>query len=214
METFDARVLTALRADMEKALSPARFAHTLGVEETVARMARFFCPAKEGMLRAAALLHDSTKEYGREETDAVLLREGITLRPDEAASPAILHAITAPAEICRLYPTLATPALLSAVRWHTTGHAALTLTEALLYLADVIEEGREYPACAALRERFWGVDLSAMQDSARYAHLREVLIAALESSCESIEKRGGTVCEDTRNALLELKKNKTWRGTR
>ncbi len=214
MAVFDGQTLEGLRTAMQAVLSPARFAHTLGVERAAARMAALYCPAKESMLRAAALLHDCTKEYSRAETDAVLLREGILLRPDEAASPAILHAITAPPQIRRLYPLFATPELLSAVRWHTTGHEGMTLAEALLYLADVIEDGRDYPTCVALRERFWGVDLCRMSESERHAHLCRVMIAALESSCDSIRQKGGSVCLDTEAALSELKKNKTLRGTK
>ena len=139
----------------------------------------------------------------------MLLREGITLRPDEAATPAIHHAITAPAEIKRRYAPFATDELLCAVRWHTTGHANMTQTEALLYLADVIEEGREYPACVALRERFWSADPARMGREAQKAHLRDVLLHALISAREHILARGGAVCADTEAAIASLNLTKT-----
>lgn len=201
--------LDALREQIAKVLSPSRMAHTLGVERAVARMARLYCPKEEQMLRAAALLHDVTKEYSEAQSAAVLAREGVTLRPDEQATPAVHHAITAPFEIARLYPAYASDALLSAVRWHTTGHADMTLAEALLYLADVIEEGREYAACVALRERFWRADIDAMDKEARMAHLVDVLLASLCGVRESVAKKGGTVCLDTERAIASLTMKKT-----
>ncbi len=210
MSNFSPAVLERLRADMKAMLSQKRFAHTLGVEECAARMARLLCPEQEGLLRAAALLHDCTKEYDAEKTAQVLAREGIALRPDEAASPAIHHAITAPPEIARLYPDFANPVLLLAVRWHTTGHACMTLCETILYLADVIEQGRTYPACVALRDRFWSAPLTRMTYAARLRHLHEVLLSSLTSVRDSLLAEGAPVCEDTLAAIADLNLRKTF----
>lgn len=209
MLMMDEQALDTLRNDVRAQLSPARFAHTLGVEETAARMAALYCPQHTVLLRAAALLHDLTKEYSEEKSEQVLAREGIVLAPDEAATPAVWHAITAPAEIERLYPTWAKPVLLSAVRWHTTGRANMTLTDAILYLADVIEEGRVYGACIALRERFWSADPALMDAKARREHLVRVMTVALQGSCDSLRSKGATVCADTLSALAYLKEKKT-----
>ncbi len=209
MSPITEQMLCALREQLHGELSAARFAHTLGVERAAAKMAELLCPDEAPLLRAAALLHDCTKEYDAEQTAAVLAREGIVLRPDERENPAVLHAITAPAEIRRRYGAFADPALLSAVRWHTTGHADMTLCEAILYLADVIEEGRCYPACIALRERFWQVPWQEMSDAVRRAHLAEVTLAALKGVQASLLQKGARVCEDTLCAIADLKLRKT-----
>lgn len=209
MSRITEQMLDTLRERLRTELSAPRFAHTQGVEQTVAKMAALLCPEYTLLLRAAALLHDSTKEYDADETAAVLAREGIVLREDERANPAVLHAITAPSEIRRRYPAFADPVLLGAVRWHTTGHADMTLCEAILYLADVIEEGRAYPACIALRERFWQVPWQAMRDEARRAHLRDVTLAAMEGVRDTLVKKGAAVCADTLAAIAALSLRKT-----
>ena len=201
--------LDALRERVKGEMSPDRYAHTLGVEREIARMARLYAPQKECMLRAAALLHDVTKGYTAEQHAAILAQEGITLRPDEAATPAIHHAITAPIEIRRRYATFATDELCAAVRWHTTGHADMTLCEALLYLADVIEEGRTYPACVALRAQFWGADPALMEKGERDAHLVRVMLGSLTGVRDSILARGAAVCADTEAAIASLNLTKT-----
>ena len=205
MPDFSERVIASLRERLRATISPKRFAHTLGVEQTVAEMAALYCPHKTGMLRAAALLHDCTKEYSDKETKEVLSREGIKLRRDEKESPQILHAITAPFEIARLYPELADEELLSCVRWHTTGREGMTVPEALLYLADVIEPTREYPACVALRKRFFAEGLAVMTEEERDVHLCDVLRASLVGVRESLMAKGAPVCEDTLSAIEYLK---------
>lgn len=206
MSGFTEAQIGTLFEKVQASMSAKRFAHTAGVEGTVRRMAAIYCPEKEGMLRAAALLHDCTKEYDEEEAKAVLSREGIKLRADERESPQIWHAITAPAEIVRLHPDFADEELLSCVRWHTTGREGVTVPEALLYLADVIEPTREYPACVALRERFWGADPAAMTEEERMAHLCDVLRASLVGVRESLLAKGAPVCAETLAAIEYLKK--------
>ena len=210
MTDFSETALAALRRKMEQTLSPARYAHTLGVERAAARAAEIYCPDRVPLMRAAALLHDCTKEYGDEETAAVLAREGIVLRPDERAAPKILHAITAPPEIVRLHPAQADPVLLSAVRWHTTGRAGMTLCDALLYLADAIEEGRTYPSCAALRERFWGADPARMSKPDRERHLADALLPFLSDERDRLTAKNAPVCLDTLAAIEDLNTRKTF----
>ncbi|MBO7341548.1 MAG: bis(5'-nucleosyl)-tetraphosphatase (symmetrical) YqeK [Clostridia bacterium] len=205
MPDFSEKALSRLREQVRDVMSEERFAHTLGVEQTVAEMAALYCPEKQQMLRAAALLHDCTKEYADAQTRAVLAREGIVLRPDEEQSPLIHHAITAALEIPRLYPAFADPELLDCVRWHTTGHAGMTLPEALLYLADVIEPTRKHAACVALRESFFAADLAAMTGEQRCAHLCDTLRRSLVGTRDHLMAKNAPVCADTLFAIEYLK---------
>ena len=205
MADFGERALERLREDVRATMSEKRFAHTLGVEQTVAKMAALYCPEKTGMLRAAALLHDCTKEYDEKRTREVLKNAHVSLRPDEKESPQIHHAITAELEIPARYPDFADAELLACVRWHTTGHENMTVPEALLYLADVIEPTREYPACVALRKRFFDADPAAMDEETRAEHLCDVLRASLTGVRESLMAKNAPVCTDTLLAIEYLK---------
>ena len=173
---FTERDLIALRDDMREKMSERRFVHTLGVEQMVARLAALYLPEEVTLLRAAALLHDMTKELGREEQAAILAQGGVVLRPDEACAHKIWHGMTAALLTPKLYPHLADPVLLSAVRWHTTGHDGMTVPEALLYLADYIEEGRVIPACVALRRAFFDAEPEKMDARGRELHLWEIML--------------------------------------
>lgn len=202
---FTASALSALRAEIKATLSPYRFAHTLGVEQAAGKLAALYCPEKAALLSAAALLHDVTKELSPEAHQAVFRAHGVSLRADEAASPKIWHGMTAALEIPARYPAFADPELLSAVRWHTTGRAGMTLTEALLYLADYIEEGRTFPDCVAVRNAFFAPDPARMDFSARRAHLAAVILQSLALTRAELEAAGAPVCRDTVEAEQWLK---------
>lgn len=198
------QMLTALRADVEKQLSPYRMKHTLGVEQMAARLAELYCPEKAMLLRAAALLHDVTKELSDAEQLQIFADHGITLRPDEKASPKVWHGMTAALIIPKRYPDFADAELISAVRWHTTGKAGMTLCEALLYLADMIEEGREFADCIALRHAFFDPVPREMSTKDRLRHLRDVLLLSYENLIPKLQARGSAVCLDSIAAYEEL----------
>lgn len=201
--------LNALGACVAARLSPYRWAHTQGVEKMTARLAELLAPDDADWLRAAALLHDITKEESNDSQLRLLAEAGITLRPDEAASPKTWHAITAPIVIAAEFPDLATPPLLSAVRWHTTGHAGMSVGEAIVYLADYIEEGRAFADCVSLREAFWGAAPAAMDFATRHRHLCEILLRSFDMTLADIARTNGTVCLDTLAAVEDLKMRKT-----
>ena len=52
------------------------------------------------------------------------------------------------------------PELLSAVRWHTTGKAGMTLLDRIVFTADFVSEDREYKGVEKLR-RLAEKDLNA-----------------------------------------------------
>lgn len=54
--------LDELRLSVKDRLSIFRWSHTEGVERMAARISKILAPDKEYELRAAALLHDITKE--------------------------------------------------------------------------------------------------------------------------------------------------------
>lgn len=201
--------LALLQRDVEKRLSPYRFAHTKGVADMAECLAALYCPEDREMLRAAALLHDITKELDGATQLALLDEAGIALRADELASPKIYHGITAPFVIARDFPAFAKAPLLSAVRWHTTARAGMTLCEAILYLADYIEEGRKFPDCVALRHRFFDAEPHKMDRAARLSHLAAVVLLSLEMTVADLAHAGAPVCRDTLEALDFFKTEQT-----
>lgn len=202
---FDENQLTALRARVSESMSPKRFFHTACVEKMAARLGELYCPNEIPMLRAAALLHDVTKEYPTEKQLQILSDFGIIVSKQDILTPKTLHARTAALLIPTDFPEFAHPDLVSAVRYHTTGRADMTLAEKLIYLADYIDDSRTFPDCARLREMFFGKAPEKMDREERLSHLDEVLIASLDMTVLGLLEDGAIVSEDTiaaRNFLL------------
>lgn len=196
--------LEDLRGRILVCMSPARFEHTLRVERMVTEIGRAYIPNDVETLRTAALLHDITKEYSSEKQLKICRDFGIILRDDERGAPGVLHAITAAAIIPTDYPGFASHNIISAVRWHTTGRAGMSLHEKILFLADYIEEGREYPLCTQARELYRSADPSDMSVNERERHLDGVLLLSLRGKLDILLEHNWLINTDTKSAYTSL----------
>ena len=197
-------VLDELRGVVLSKLSPKRFRHVAAVEDMVARLCALYCPGEVMRLRAAALLHDITKELSTEEQVLLCHAYGIPVDGGDLLVPKTLHARTAAAQIPVEYPAFDDPLIVSAVRWHTTGHADMTLTEKLLYLADYIDASRTFQNCVILRRYFWGAGPEGMTDAERAALLRDTLLLSYDMTIRDLLDEGTPVAVDTVEARNEL----------
>ena len=198
-------MLDALRAELISKLSPKRYRHTVAVEDMVVRLCALYCPEMTVPMRAAALLHDVTKELSVQEQTVLCHAYGIPVGEEDLLAPKTLHARTAAAQIPVEYPAFADPVVISAVRWHTTGHADMTLTEDLLYLADYIDASRTFPNCVILRRYFWGAEPERMTPGEREVLLRQTLLLSYDMTIRDLLADGTPIAADTveaRNRLL------------
>ena len=126
-----------------------RYEHTLGCERAARKLAERFGgdPEKAGV---AALLHDITKHLSPQEQLNLCEKYGIIPCAVEKSEPKMLHGKTAaaiareeygmPDEIC------------DAIACHTTGRYGMTLLDKILYLADYIEDTRDFPGVEKARK--------------------------------------------------------------
>jgi predicted HD superfamily hydrolase involved in NAD metabolism len=138
----------------------------------VARMAERFARAHgvdAHRARVAGLLHDLARLY----SDEQLLREcetrAMTIDAFERANPIVLHARLG-AELARERFGIDDPAVLSAIRKHTVAAAEMSPLDEVVYLADGLEPGREFPERA---------ELAALAVRDLHAAMRGTLAASL-----------------------------------
>lgn len=202
---IDAAALERLEVRIKSSgLTSRRLGHVLAVRDMVVRLAELYCPEDTHRLQAAALLHDITKELSSGEQIALCERYHIPRTRGDVLTPKCFHAMTAAALIPDEYPEYADPRVISAVRWHTTGHEGMTLGEKLVYLADYIDESRTFPDCVTLRTLFWTVDPAQMNMQARLAHLRTILITSYDMTISGLIREGTPISMDTFQARNEL----------
>ena len=183
---YSEETLAALRNDVKKRMSEKRYNHTLEVEKMAHRIAELYAPDRVGLVRAAALLHDITKELSVEQHIDICNAHGIEVTEADCRASKMFHAKTAAAIIPDEYPELADGALVSAVRWHTTGKANMSVEEKIIYLSDYIDMSRKFADCVKLRELFWSAPIAEMDAKSRMEHLNEVLIVSYDITIASL----------------------------
>ena len=197
---IDIKQINDLREAISDKMSGFRLAHTLGVEKMAVRLGEIYCPEKIDHLRAAALLHDVTKELSVEAHTEIYNRFGLNPSAEYLDSPATLHSVTASLMIPEKYPMFADDEIISSVRYHTTGRVGMSMCEKIIYLADYIEENRKYEDCIALREEFFLAEPEKMSESEKITHLNRVILHSFDLTIADLEEKGKTVISDTRAA--------------
>ncbi len=170
---------------LKKALDAQRFAHTLGVEETAREMARCFGEDEE-RAALAGLLHDCAKclTLGQ----MVKAAKEVKLDPVMKESKALMHAVAGACMAKNIYG-VEDEAVLSCIRWHTTGRSGMTRLEKIIYLADMIEPNRKpFDGLEELRAL-------CREDLDKAMH------RALLMSFEHVQRQGKTLHPDTLAAL-------------
>ena len=198
------QMLDNLRERISTGMSEKRFRHTAEVEKMVVRLAELYAPEHIFELRAAALLHDITKEYSKIKQIEICARYGLEVTECDLGAPKTFHARTAAALIPDEYPEFDIGEVVSCVRFHTTGHTGMTLCEQLVYLADYIDMSRTFPDCVALRDYFFDAKPENMTKEERLIHLKKTLLMSFDMTVRGLLDDGAPISVDTMNARNEL----------
>ena len=101
----------------------------------------------------AALIHDCGRQISKEASAAKAKELGIPVDPVEEAQPILLHAKLGVYYAIHKYGVSPDDReVLDAIRYHSTGTADMTQTAKIVFLADLIEPGRDFEGVEAIRE--------------------------------------------------------------
>ena len=200
---FSRERILRLREEIKKRLSPKRYDHTLGVETAAFTLGSYLLPEKIQQLRCAALLHDVAKELPQEEQLALISTESRVLEC-ELEFKSLYHAFAAPELIRRDYPELASQDVLSAVFYHTTADACMSLFDEIIFVADYIEPGREYPECIETRETLVASLNKSESIEDKILALHRAMYSELTNTVAHLNERGAPV--NPRTAFNWVKK--------
>lgn len=171
--------IQAMYRKVRASLPDKRMRHTAGVIETAIRLA-----AENGVdpikAEIAALLHDCAKYLPDEE----LLKRS----HDPTPVLPVLHAEIG-AQLAEREYGVTDPEILRAIRLHTTGDADMTVLDKIIYLADMIEPGRDYPSVNAIRAE---------------KTLDKAVLLAMERGLVYIQQRGFPIHPATLRAINDL----------
>lgn len=142
-----------MRKLLEKSLAPKRFKHSVAVYETALKMAKSHKLDLEltEKIAVSALLHDCGREVPTKESVAKAKELGIALDIVEINQPILLHAKLGVYFAVNKYG-VNDEDILNGISYHTTGKANMSVLEMVVFLADMIEPGRDFPGVDDLRK--------------------------------------------------------------
>ena len=140
-----------LKEIVKSKMSLKRFTHTLGVVEMSEKLAKIYNADIE-KCKVAALLHDICKEMDMEYIKNICKNNFMDeLSEEDLENNEILHGF-AGAYYVKTELGINDKEILNAIKYHTIGAKNMTLVEKIVYIADAIEYGRNYPSVVEIRE--------------------------------------------------------------
>ena len=146
------------------------------------------------MLPAPGILHDITKALSPAQQQKLVDHWKLPVSPFEYAQAKLLHAKTGAAAAARIFGE--NNAVVSAIDYHTTGRAHMTLLEKIIYIADYMEPNRDFPGVDRLREAVW-------------RDLDEGVLLGIDMTLEQLAQKGQPACADSlaaRDWLIQTRK--------
>ncbi|MBE6827328.1 MAG: HD domain-containing protein [Ruminococcaceae bacterium] len=175
--------------EIKKRLSEYRFYHSLNVADEAKRLALKY-GADPDKAYTAGLVHDIMKDTDKAVQRQIMESHGHTLTPTELVSPKTWHAVSG-ALFLKYELGVSDEEILSAVRYHTTARAGMSLLEKVLYVADFTSKERDYD------------DVDIMREKAD-RNLDEAMLYGLQYTICEMVKEGRAVHEDSLSAYNEV----------
>ena len=173
---------------MRDNLKPSRYQHSLGVEAMATELATIHGADIE-KAAFAGRYHDIAKYFDVEKTNQYIHKYGIDTR--YLGNTALAHSKIAAAILENEYGVVDED-ILNAVKSHTTGRVGMSLLEEIVYVADAIEDNRNYP------------ELKELQAEAR-TNLDLACLHIMNFAVQMILEKGRELDEDTLDAREYIK---------
>ena len=171
---------------LKENLKEARFNHSIGVMNMAIKLAKLH-DVDIVNAKFAGLLHDVAKNMTNFELISYSKENNIPLDELKLKSPGMLHAEVG-ANIAK-NKFGANDEIVQAIKYHTLGSENMTDLDKIIYIADLIEEGRELEGLEPIRE-------------VAYRNLDEALVLALRYCIDNVKERGKDTHPQSRKALV------------
>ncbi len=139
-----------IKEEVKKRVSPERFKHSENVAEMSIELNKLWGGDAQKLVYAA-YLHDIARDISEEKLVRIAKENGYKINDVEYMNPILLHSIVG-AVIAEKEFEIADPVILNCIKYHTTGRKGITLNEAIIYVADFTERGRNFGDAKIVRE--------------------------------------------------------------
>ena len=188
-EFINGKLIKQYKLLLEKRLNEKRYYHSLCVADEARRLAEKY-GADKNKAYLAGLLHDITKNAPKDEHLQIFSAFGIILTDVEKSAEKLWHAMSGSAYV-KHFLNIDDDEVISAIRFHTTAKADMSILEKVLYLADFTSADRDYDDVDVMRKL---VDKS-VDDAMEYA---------LKYTVKELLLKGAPIHPDTISAYNEI----------
>lgn len=177
---------------LQSTLSEKRYYHSIHVADKAVELAKIY-GSDIDKARIAGLIHDCTKEMTSEKLIDFIRFEGNEPDPVSLVEKELLHGPAA-VYLCKNKFHIEDEEILSAVQFHTTGKANMSILDKIIYISDLIEVGRQFYGVDELRK------LAIM-------NINSALLRSFDATISYIIQRQRMIHPDTINARNSLLRN-------
>lgn len=131
-------------------LPERRLKHSLNVSKCAVKLSEIYKCDKE-KAEIAGLVHDCAKYFTDEQIEDSIKRFNVELDPLEVNNIALSHSVIGSYVAVDIF-NIKDEEIINAIKYHTTGKENMSLLEKIIYMADLIEEDRNFPRVEELRE--------------------------------------------------------------
>ncbi len=184
--------LEKVKENLKGRLTEKRYNHSIGAMKAARLLARIY-KEDEDEAALAGLVHDIAKEMPKAEMEKYVKEHKIEVDEIEKIQMGLLHAKIGASIAKEEFG--ASKKVQEAICYHTTGNKDMNVFDKIIYLADKIEENRDYEGVKELREK-------AKSD------LDEAMLFVLDFNIQKNIRKGILIYADTielRNKLLMKK---------
>ncbi len=131
----------------------SRFKHCLGVEKAAQELAERFGYERPEVAALAGLLHDYAKEQDQSEYFRLIDQYGLDSELKKWNS-SVWHGYVGWLKVKEDFPEISEeyPEILRAIEIHTVGSGLMTMLDKIVYVADYIEENRDFDGVEKARK--------------------------------------------------------------
>lgn len=134
---------------VKKQLTEKRYIHTVGVMETAIKLAEKYGEDQK-KAELAAIFHDYAKFRPLDEMKQIIMEQ--KMDPNLLLFHSELWHAPVGAYLVEQEAGIMDKDILNAIRFHTSGRPNMSLLEKIIYLADYIEPGRNFPGVNDVRD--------------------------------------------------------------
>jgi len=181
-----------IKSKLKLSISPHRYKHSENVMEVAVKLAKKY-GADASKATIAGLLHDCAK--GKSTAELLELCKKFSIEVDEYKKlhPELLHDEVG-AFIAKTDYGIEDEEILNAIRFHTMGRENMSLLEKIIFIADYIEPGRNFPGVETIRKL-------------AYEDLDKSILQALDTTLIYLIRIGAIIHPDTvktRNYFISM----------